>query len=192
MEVIPNFTVDDNSGVGILHVCGGHPKRTGVLVGGHQYSPRMWRSSHSLQNCFQVNLVFSTYVEVILCWLATTIDFSGILHVCGGHPFCCWIWNCLCWYSPRMWRSSCHRIKAFRFYSVFSTYVEVIPLPTWLGFAWVSILHVCGGHPVLAFLSHEFTRYSPRMWRSSQFRYHFLTIKIVFSTSVEVILYVTD
>ena len=135
VEVIPNFTVDDNSGVGILHVCGGHPKRTGVLVGGHQYSPRMWRSSHSLQNCFQVNLVFSTYVEVILFAAEFGTVCAGILHVCGGHPSRSFLTSIRIRYSPRMWRSSCHRIKAFRFYSVFSTYVEVIPLPTWLGFA---------------------------------------------------------
>ena len=148
----------------------------------------MWRSSYAdlqPQSTFQV---FSTYVEVILFAAEFGTVCAGILHVCGGHPSRSFLTSIRIRYSPRMWRSSCHRIKAFRFYSVFSTYVEVIPLPTWLGFAWVSILHVCGGHPVLAFLSHEFTRYSPRMWRSSQFRYHFLTIKIVFSTSVEVIL----
>ena len=95
-------------------------------------------------------------------------------------------------------------------FSVFSTYVEVIP--KYLAkFELVScILHVCGGHPIgkrparptnkyspshvcgghpIALLGMYFCKvYSPRMWRSSQFRYHFLTIKIVFSTSVEVIL----
>ena len=136
-----------------------------------RYSPRMWRSSYAdlqPQSTFQV---FSTYVEVILFAAEFGTVCAGILHVCGGHPSRSFLTSIRIRYSPRMWRSSCHRIKAFRFYSVFSTYVEVIPLPTWLGFAWVSILHVCGGHPVLAFLSHEFTRYSPRMWRSSQFRY---------------------
>ena len=51
-----------------------------------------------------------------------------------------------------------------------------------------SILHECGGDPIWKFLDVLLYVYSPRMWRSSQFRYHFLTIKIVFSTSVEVIL----
>ena len=107
MEVIPNFTVDDNSGVGILHVCGGHPKRTGVLVGGHQYSPRMWRSSYAdlqPQSTFQV---FSTYVEVILFAAEFGTVCAGILHVCGGHPLANVVGVCMSKYSPRMWRSSC-------------------------------------------------------------------------------------
>ena len=167
VEVIPNFTVDDNSGVGILHVCGGHPKRTGVLVGGHQYSPRMWRSSHSLQNCFQVNLVFSTYVEVILCWLATTIDFSGILHVCGGHPMLTCNHNRLFRYSPRMWRSSFLLLNLELFVLVFSTYVEVILVAVFWPVSGSGILHVCGGHPATESKLLGFTQYSPRMWRSS-------------------------
>ena len=147
----------------------------------------MWRSSYAdlqPQSTFQV---FSTYVEVILFAAEFGTVCAGILHVCGGHPSRSFLTSIRIRYSPRMWRSSCHRIKAFRFYSVFSTYVEVIPLPTWLGFAWVSILHVCGGHPVLAFLSHEFTRYSPRMWRSSQSIWQSLSWCLVFSTYVEVI-----
>ena len=50
------------------------------------------------------------------------------------------------------------------------------------------ILHVCGGDPTENQNLETTVKYSPRMWRWSQFRYHFLTIKIVFSTSVEVIL----
>ena len=115
-------------------------------------------------------------------------SYTCILHVCGGHPT--WLMFRLInpAYSPRMWRSSCISLSIPWVHKVFSTYVEVIP--KYLAkFELVScILHVCGGHPI-ALLGMYFCKvYSPRMWRSSQFRYHFLTIKIVFSTSVEVIL----
>ena len=50
----------------ILHVCGGdpNPSHTSVLV--VSYSPRMWRWSSSFNRVVGIQVVFSTYVEVIL------------------------------------------------------------------------------------------------------------------------------
>ena len=111
-----------------------------------------------------------------------------ILHVCGGHPVLAFLSHEFTRYSPRMWRSSQSIWQSLSWCLVFSTYVEVILLANDQLVLQISILHVCGGHPI-ALLGMYFCKvYSPRMWRSSQFRYHFLTIKIVFSTSVEVIL----
>ena len=50
------------------------------------------------------------------------------------------------------------------------------------------ILHVCGGDPILLFMSIGTTKYSPRMWRWSQLLLNVLLIGLVFSTYVEVIL----
>ena len=93
--------------VSILHVCGGDPCAWPV--------PR-W-----------INLVFSTYVEVIL----ESKDFLSNL---AG-------------YSPRMWRWSWLSNRQPRHVPVFSTYVEVIPLSHITIVSTPCILHVCGGDP---------------------------------------------
>ena len=51
---------------GILHVCGGDPMQA--------------YNQHIAQ------MVFSTYVEVILASREYLVDVAGILHVCGGDP----------------------------------------------------------------------------------------------------------
>ena len=52
-----------------------------------------------------------------------------------------------------------------RQYAVFSTYVEVILIIVFLFVSRVSILHVCGGDPIQAFIFANIIMYSPRMWR---------------------------
>ena len=54
------------SSQGILHVCGDHPDMLHGMDAGE--------------------LVFSTYVEVILNGVAIWQFCDSILHVCGGHP----------------------------------------------------------------------------------------------------------
>ena len=49
--------------------------------------------------------------------------------------------------------------------SVFSTYVEVIPLFDVAQKYKIGILHVCGGDPTCPKDRGNFFEYSPRMWR---------------------------
>ena len=72
-------------------------------------------------------------------------------------------------------------------FSVFSTYVEVIPHGSYMEVSQSGILHVCGGHPpAFAVLAFDY-EYSPRMWRSSRKGKFDLFDRLVFSTYVEVI-----
>ena len=153
--------------VGILHVCGGDPNIGLSGDGNVMYSPRMWRWSLFKFVQFIEIMVFSTYVEVILCANATGLLYQGILHVCGGDP----IWvdsiGLVAGYSPRMWRWSWHKqLPQFKLH-VFSTYVEVIPPTPIKHTIHEGILHVCGGDPLLEIKIINFARYSPRMWRWS-------------------------
>ena len=73
---------------------------------------------------------------------------------------------------------------------VFSTYVEVIP--KWINHVNVnlSILHVCGGDPSDKTLTKSSSMYSPRMWRWSCQCLKSTLSYLVFSTYVEVILFI--
>ena len=71
---------------------------------------------------------------------------------------------------------------------VFSTYVEVILVPSLFYAAPESILHVCGGDPIQNGSFHDMFMYSPRMWRWSWVTELFHFCFSVFSTYVEVIL----
>ena len=72
--------------LGILHVCGGDPIGSQFKSIYKEYSPRMWRWSHSLKAIYISVRVFSTYVEVILIRFTTLKNGNRILHVCGGDP----------------------------------------------------------------------------------------------------------
>ena len=50
-------------------------------------------------------------------------------------------------------------------WSVFSTYVEVIPIFPKNTMINTSILHVCGGDPMTGIITVNIPEYSPRMWR---------------------------
>ena len=131
----------------ILHVCGGDPRFLYYPWGVFVYSPRMWRwSLHPTQKPVPV-LVFSTYVEVILCFIGGIIMAGCILHVCGGDPETTLANREVFKYSPRMWRWSWLYRAEWCLYMVFSTYVEVILMPKLELLVRTSILHVCGGDP---------------------------------------------
>ena len=133
-----------------------------------KYSPRMWRWSSTVPLTVIVWIVFSTYVEVIPQNDPWSILHSGILHVCGGDPQQSNFELNHFLYSPRMWRwSQLEGLEMNKFW-VFSTYVEVIPLPASAFGASRGILHVCGGDPMV-------------QWNRQGFN-------VVFSTYVEVIL----
>ena len=153
------------------------------------YSPRMWRSSPLKASGVRSELVFSTYVEVILnltCWSCLS---CRILHVCGGHPYAVAYRLILIEYSPRMWRSSQRTRCPVCEHWVFSTYVEVILLAFPDDWKFYGILHVCGGHPITISIYNLAVLYSPRMWRSSYDKKVSDIMMGVFSTYVEVILF---
>ena len=150
-----------------LHVCGGDPSGCITFCSFSTFSPRMWRWSYSAKTGSWSDIVFSTYVEVILNGKHLTIVVFGFLHVCGGDPHQTNILlNCFK-FSPRMWRWSSSNKHSFKLFSVFSTYVEVILIYG----KWVSaegrFLHVCGGDPLPSNLMSFISKFSPRMWRWS-------------------------
>ena len=158
------FLKGENS---ILHVCGGDPFI--VPMSG------------------QRKTVFSTYVEVIPGVFYLANFNKGILHVCGGDPYKATAEEQIQRYSPRMWRWSSNCYTAKQSFWVFSTYVEVIPYVEWMAYKSCSILHVCGGDPIVSILPDIQRKYSPRMWRWSLMCINPTDSIWVFSTYVEVI-----
>ena len=171
----------------ILHVCGGDPFSAQVYYSFKLYSPRMWRWSLIRPWCSCLNSVFSTYVEVILSFEPASWSKLSILHVCGGDPGHgrkSWV---KLLYSPRMWRWSFFQLARMHDKMVFSTYVEVIPNSTNSTNYCTSILHVCGGDPIVSLKVSFNSLYSPRMWRWSLAKMIGELTSDVFSTYVEVI-----
>ena len=176
----------------ILHVCGGDPDCQSQYQTIQEYSPRMWRWSWTIGFVNMLILVFSTYVEVILPNSPSPASTACILHVCGGDPKLKTNRDFNVVYSPRMWRWSLLSLNWLSSYSVFSTYVEVIPtLPPELVLV-VSILHVCGGDPSIPTSWPSKSGYSPRMWRWSSASAVLSALVSVFSTYVEVIPYTSE
>ena len=111
----------------------------------------------------------------------------SILHVCGGDPATTGSTLTSAKYSPRMWRWSYIICPLNDINSVFSTYVEVIPILTADINKNRSILHVCGGDPGTTIRKPMCFGYSPRMWRWSRLCNYVRWYAGVFSTYVEVI-----
>ena len=152
----------------------------------------MWRWSSTKCSAWFKLWVFSTYVEVIPCIVFLKPVNCRILHVCGGDPTCPKDRGNFFEYSPRMWRWSLQMLIEEKEKSVFSTYVEVIPLFDVAQKYKIGILHVCGGDPNTRVLYILLIVYSPRMWRWSSTSLIGLASWTVFSTYVEVILFKCD
>ena len=132
----------------VLHVCGDDPKLWLNCILPNPCSPRMWRWSYLIVLPDQHDIVFSTYVEMILNFRDLLFRNICVLHVCGDDPMQ-WFWRLtvhLC--SPRMWRWSYAMILTSNGSSVFSTYVEMIPLILLILFLIRGVLHVCGDDPI--------------------------------------------
>ena len=110
----------------ILHVCGDDPKGLCTGVYHFAYSPRMWRWSSVIATHFLQDKVFSTYVEMIPCFIISQSMEVSILHVCGDDPLTCLLGLAQLQYSPRMWRWSWPENQVYLNRTVFSTYVEMI------------------------------------------------------------------
>ena len=89
-----------------LHVCGGDPKLEDKADMARKFSPRMWRWSYLLGFLFDVIVVFSTYVEVILTIFVVRGNPERFLHVCGGDPRQLQRQDSYIQFSPRRWRWS--------------------------------------------------------------------------------------
>ena len=152
MEVIPKEPLWRLISLGFLHVCGGDPIPPVFVAIRLRFSPRMWRWSYQPPRYQLCNLVFSTYVEVILILVHTSIMWWGFLHVCGGDPMTTLTVPTVKLFSPRMWRWSWEFWNQRGHYFVFSTYVEVIPKRWILQIMTDRFLHVCGGDPVVVLI----------------------------------------
>ena len=128
-------------------------------------------------------------MEVIPPPSVVWLFWAGILHVCGGDPIRSFRQRKSNAYSPRMWRWSSTALLTLAHHEVFSTYVEVILTGVSLLDTIKSILHVCGGDPYQSTSMAAYHKYSPRMWRWSRYQYYQVQHLEVFSTYVEVILF---
>ena len=110
--------------------------------------------------------------------------------MCGGDPNSLTVSNKWRGYSPRVWRWSLFNKVVDVIVIVFSTCVEVIlSSPAWIASTWC-ILHVCGGDPQIYVLTGHDPKYSPRVWRWSYLKSKARFNRCVFSTCVEVILFI--
>ena len=109
----------------------------------------MWRWSQGGDLYFELTLIFSTYVEVILMKEDKKNTKNYFLHVCGGDPHEIDFLEVLYWFSPRMWRwSQLYTLFLYKA-TIFSTYVEVIPGKQKRKSLLKDFLHVCGGDPMV-------------------------------------------
>ena len=90
-----------------------------------------------------------------------------------------------------MWRWSCYTYCQYSKRKVFSTYVEVILVGWRSSFRSLSFLHVCGGDPSWTDTLAVVLKFSPRMWRWSRDWWCQRSNLWVFSTYVEVILFIS-
>ena len=132
---------------GDLHVCGDDPYHKCSMENCSQWSPRMWRWSYGQQWVQVLELVISTYVEMILAKVVQRTIIVGDLHVCGDDPNTRNINTSKEVYSPRMWRWSWLLQNTNCEWKVFSTYVEMIPSKKQAKLYQISILHVSGDDP---------------------------------------------
>ena len=110
------------------------------------------------------------------------------LHVCGGVSSVPVPKGDGPEFSPRMWRcfQKSHGLKQVA--HIFSTYVEVFPLPSTKSSIRHNFLHVCGGVSFVSKLLASNAEFSPRMWRCFSPRRTVAVGNLIFSTYVEVFL----
>ena len=90
--------------------------------------------------------------------------------------------------SPRPWRCFQETCVRQRIHKVFSTSVEVFPIPAAAAHPDISLLHVRGGVSRMWSRKGRFDLSSPRPWRCFFASRPFWSLDLVFSTSVEVFL----
>ena len=175
--------------ISLLHVRGGVSDRRASWIVFAMSSPRPWR-------CFRATIVrnrfaqvFSTSVEVFPEMFPETWLSTGLLHVRGGVSLI----NLRCLdgaqSSPRPWRCFHESATAQLSIKVFSTSVEVFLECVENGAEDHGLLHVRGGVSETGGAFYGMDESSPRPWRCFHLRGRLTAQAKVFSTSVEVFLW---
>ena len=124
----------------------------------------MWGWSPRKEAGHNAQLVFPTYVGLILGFYSLCLNGLCIPHVCGVDPNTMYSWRVPVEYSPRMWGWSCTCWDHAKRNGVFPTYVGLILPYSFLNFSQECIPHVCGVDPTDRCHSQDQKQYSPRMW----------------------------
>ena len=170
----------------LLHVRGGQPRQPYRARLPTASSPRAWRSTASPTSWADAELVFSTCVEVNLVLRVASTRSWSLLHVRGGQPVLKNRNGVGRLSSPRAWRSTYGLDESHGYRAVFSTCVEVNPLPDVADKSSGRLLHVRGGQPLKMRTRPPKCRSSPRAWRSTYTASTSGTWAVDFSTCVEV------
>ena len=173
---------------GLLHARGGVSIELVYYTTCLLSSPRSWRCFHRLSVCYQRKPVFSTLVEVFPKRIGSLNKPLRLLHARGGVSKKALLQGLLVKSSPRSWR--CFPLKANKHHGivVFSTLVEVFPVPTTVGCSHVSLLHARGGVSQTDDQLEITIESSPRSWRCFPNLTTEQEAEVVFSTLVEVFL----
>ena len=124
----------------------------------------MWRWSWLDHFSKRNDFVFSTYVEMIPIFTQLPAGSVSVLHVCGDDPKASRLLTVASGCSPRMWRWSYDYDPYLLEVEVFSTYVEMILTRSQFPLTMLCVLHVCGDDPIDKGAFRVMSRCSPRMW----------------------------
>ena len=172
---------------GFPHVCGDDPSSSQNANNITKFSPRMWGWSAVLCYTGYRCQVFPTYVGMILFSIASFTPDLGFPHVCGDDPATLQEVEILLEFSPRMWGWSWFFKFINTFFSVFPTYVGMIPCRYIFQFWSHGFPHVCGDDPHM-FITYQLRKkFSPRMWGWSFLPHHKNSKRPVFPTYVGMI-----
>ena len=129
VEVFPINRLDWRAFERLLHVRGGVSERLCNDHDSRQSSPRPWRCFLKSYRLNRNKYVFSTSVEVFPVAFLPTTRCRRLLHVRGGVSTAMFAPLRLLASSPRPWRCFQNSVGASALIRVFSTSVEVFPLP---------------------------------------------------------------
>ena len=155
-----------------------------------QFSPRAWRCFLYYQQLSEEYQVFSTCVEVFPYRQPNNRQSVCFLHVRGGVSRKPGPKKSRNKFSPRAWRCFCKMASTIDLVDVFSTCVEVFLLFLCPFLPLLRFLHVRGGVSGNFINSRIYPLFSPRAWRCFSESLRLAVVCHVFSTCVEVFLYV--
>ena len=172
----------------LLHVRGGVSTHFDRRFSHFESSPRPWRCFSFFAMAMRKSKVFSTSVEVFLKSPPFDDCQRSLLHVRGGVSQSRFVCACGFWSSPRPWRCFPMWIAPPMRSAVFSTSVEVFPIARVVSLRSGCLLHVRGGVSKPADRPSCKPKSSPRPWRCFPVELAYMSLRKVFSTSVEVFL----
>ena len=131
-------------------------------------------------------IVFSTHVEVFLKRRVPVGWRTSFLHARGGVSFIRTITTTGNKFSPRTWRCFYGLVRRRSIGAVFSTHVEVFLVRVTNIASFPCFLHARGGVSTTHSVKRNITAFSPRTWRCFRTMSFRLSVRLVFSTHVEV------